>query len=139
MPLARGRGRCTRPRAAPVGLDPAEIVLLDLGAGTGIVGELAGELGIRTVIGVDSLKAARHRLPARSGLRLSRVSRRRPRCSLTHAARAAAPPSAHALISAGAFGGTHAPPAALRNALALLSIGGSVVFTIDEEWMQERW
>src|SRR5947208_4277783 len=139
MPLPADRSRRTRTPLTRRRMDPAGVVLLDLGAGTGIVGELAGELGIRTVIGVDSLKAARHRLPARSGLRLSRVSRRRPRCSLTHAARAAAPPSAHALISAGAFGGTHAPPAALRNALALLSIGGSVVFTIDEEWMQERW
>lgn len=41
-----------------------------------------------------------------------------------------------ALISAGAFGGTHAPPAALLGALALLPIGAPVVFTIDERWMQ---
>ena len=41
-----------------------------------------------------------------------------------------------ALISAGAFGGTHAPPAALQNAFTLLPAGAPVVFTIDERWTQ---
>ena len=38
-------------------------------------------------------------------------------------------------MSAGAFGGTHAPPAALINALALLPPGAPVALTIDERWM----
>ncbi len=119
-----------------LGLDAAEIVLLDLGAGTGIVGELARGIGVRTVIGMDALEAARvaclrdrpgvYRdylvgdLAAPSFETLARLRGYRPT----------------ALISAGAFGGTHAPPEALVAALALLPAGAPVVFTIDERWMQ---
>jgi hypothetical protein len=39
------------------------------------------------------------------------------------------------LVSAGAFGGTHASPAALVNALAILPRGAPVALTIDERWM----
>jgi SAM-dependent methyltransferase len=117
-------------------LGPAEIVLLDLGAGTGMVGELAGELGIRTVVGVDALEAAR-----------TACLRDRPGVYRDYligdlaapAPRLLAPLRRHqptALISAGAFGGTHAPPATLLNALALLPPGAPVVFTIDERWLQ---
>lgn len=121
---------------AELGIDPAEIVLLDLGAGTGIVGELAGGIGVRTLIGVDALDAARTaclrdrrgvyhdylvgELAAPSVGLLARLREHRPT----------------ALISAGAFGGTHAPPAALLSALALLPTDAPVVFTIDERWMQ---
>ena len=137
--------RCRSPQVAAeglahaldrLGLDPAEIVLLDLGAGTGIVGELASGLGIGTVIALDALEAAHLAcLRDRPGIYrdylvgdlalpppelLARLRRRRPT----------------ALVSAGAFGGTHAPPAALINALALLPTGAPVVFTIDERWMQ---
>jgi SAM-dependent methyltransferase len=121
---------------AELGLDPAEAVLLDLGAGTGLVGELARGLGVRDVIGVDALEAARTAslrdrpgvyadylvgdLAAPGSELLARLRRYRPT----------------ALISAGAFGGTHAPPAALQNALTLLPQGGPVVFTIDERWTQ---
>jgi len=136
--------RCRSPGTAAAGLagaftrlgiEPADIVLLDLGAGTGTVGELAHELGVLTVIGVDSLEAARTAclrdrahvyrdylvadLAAPSPKALARLRRYRPT----------------ALISAGAFGGTHAPPSALFNALALLPTGAPVVFTIDERWM----
>ncbi|HUA06529.1 MAG TPA: hypothetical protein VMB27_21670 [Solirubrobacteraceae bacterium] len=119
-----------------LGIDPNEIALLDLGAGTGIVGELATELGVRTLIGIDSLEAARTAclrdraslyddyligdLAAPSPELRARLRRHRPT----------------ALISAGALGGTHAPPAALRGAIALLPAGAPVVFTIDEKWMQ---
>lgn len=119
-----------------LGIDPAGVVLLDVGAGTGIVGELGRDLGVPTVIGLDALGAARSAcLRDRAGLYhdylvgdlaaptpdlLSRLRRHRPT----------------ALISAGAFGGTHAPPAALLGALALLPTGAPVVFTIDERWMQ---
>jgi hypothetical protein len=41
------------------------------------------------------------------------------------------------LVSAGAFGGTHATPQALKNALAVLPPGAPVAFTIDERWMDE--
>jgi hypothetical protein len=143
--IVQDRLGCRSPQTACDGLaraltrlriDPAEVVLLDLGAGTGIVGELAREHGVRTLIGLDSLDAARTAclrdrpylyhdylvgdLAAPSPGLLARLRRHRPT----------------ALISAGAFGGTHAPPAALRVALALLPAGAPVVFTIDERWMQ---
>ncbi len=119
-----------------LGLEPAEIVLLDLGAGTGIVGELTNGLGVRTVVGVDALDAARAAclrdrprfyrdyligdLSAPAPELLASLRRHRPT----------------ALISAGAFGGTHAPPAAFLNALSLLPTAAPVAFTIDERWMQ---
>jgi predicted RNA methylase len=40
-------------------VDLEGIVLLDLGAGTGIVGELAHQLGVRTLISMDSRAAGR--------------------------------------------------------------------------------
>ncbi len=117
-------------------LDPPEITLLDLGAGTGMVGELANGLGIRTLLGVDALEAAR-----------TACLRDRPRIYRDYLIGDLAAPAPElitslrrhrptALISAGALGGTHAPPAALLNALALLPAGAPVVLTVDERWMQ---
>jgi hypothetical protein len=121
---------------AQLGLDPAELVLLDLGAGTGLVGELVSALGVRDVVGFDALAAARTAclrdrpgvyrdylvgdLAAPNSDLLDRLRRHRPT----------------GLISAGAFGGTHAPPAALQNAISLLPTRAPVVFTIDERWTQ---
>lgn len=121
---------------AQLGRDPAQTVLLDLGAGTGIVGELARDLGIATVIGLDSLAAAR-----------AAYMRDRPGVYRDYIVGdiAAAPPELvarvrrhrpTALIAAGAFGGSHAPPAVLDNALELVTRGAPVVFTIDERWMR---
>jgi len=135
---------CRSPQVAVAGLShalaqlghhPARTAVLDIGAGTGIVGELATEIGVGTVIGLDSLPAARAAclrdrpgvyrdylvgdLAAASATLVARVRRHRPT----------------ALISAGAFGGTHAPAAALVNALGLMPVGAPVVFTIDERWM----
>ena len=121
---------------AQLGIDPDYVVLLDLGAGTGIVGELATAAGVSRVIGLDALEAARTAcLRDRPGIYrdylvgnlaapppdlLARLRRHRPT----------------ALISAGAMGGTHAPPAALVTMLSLLPAGAPVVFTIDERWMK---
>jgi len=143
--IVQGLLRCRSPQTAidgladvldRLGLDPGELVLLDLGAGTGIVGELARGMGVGTLIGVDALEAA-----------CAACLRDRPGIYRDYLVGdlAAAPPDLlarlrfhrpSALISAGAFGGTHAPPAALRSALALLPPGAPVVFTIDERWMQ---
>jgi len=136
---------CRSPQAAAEGLaealteleaDPREVVLLDLGAGTGLVGELASGIGILTIVGFDALPAARAAclrdrpgvyrdylvgdLAAGEPRLLAEIGSYRPT----------------ALISAGAMGGTHAPPSALVNALAALPEGSPVVFTIDERWMQ---
>jgi hypothetical protein len=121
---------------AELGVDPVGVVLLDMGAGTGLVGELARELGVSEIIGLDALAAARAAslrdrpgvyrdyligdLAAGDPRLLADIRRHRP----------------NALISAGAMGGTHAPPAALFNALSTLPAGSPVVFTIDERWMQ---
>jgi hypothetical protein len=136
---------CRSPQVAVDGLarafaelevDPVGAVLLDMGAGTGLVGELARELGVSAIIGLDALPAARAAslrdrpgvyrdylvgdLAAGDPQLLADIRRHRP----------------NALISAGAMGGTHAPPAALFNALSTLPAGSPVVFTIDERWMQ---
>ena len=119
-----------------LGLDPADLTLLDLGAGTGLVGELVDGLGVGAVVGLDALPAARAAylrdrpgsyrdylvgdLADPSPELLARLRKHRP----------------NGLISAGAFGGTHAPATALLNALALLPAGAPVVFTIDERWMR---
>jgi hypothetical protein len=137
--------RCRSPQTAVdglaralsrLGIDPSEIVLLDHGSGTGIVGELAHELGVRTIIGVDSLGAARTAcLRDRAGVYQDYLvgDLAKPSPELLAQLRHHRPT---ALISAGAFGGTHAPPASLLGALALLPPGAPVVFTIDERWMQ---
>jgi hypothetical protein len=117
-------------------LDPADVRLLDLGAGTGLVGELVRGLGVTTVVGLDALAAAREAcLRDRPGVYhdylvgdladpgpelLGQLRRHRP----------------SGLVAAGAFGGTHMPVKALVNALALLSSGAPVVFTIDQRWMR---
>jgi hypothetical protein len=136
---------CRSPQVAVDGLagalaqlkfDPASVVLLDLGAGTGLVGELASGIGVPTIIGFDALPAARAAcLRDRPGIYreyllgdlaagdpqlLADIRRHRP----------------NALVSAGAMGGTHTPPTALANALAVLPADAPVVFTIDERWMQ---
>lgn len=121
---------------ARLGRNPVDEVLFDLGAGTGIVGELTRRLGVYTVIGVDALAAAR-----------AACERDRPQIYRDYFIGDLASPAPEllerirhhrptALISAGAFGGTHAPPAALVNALELLPPEAPVVFTVDERWMQ---
>lgn len=121
---------------ARLGIDPADVVLLDLGAGTGIVGELANVAGVSTVIGLDALEGARTAcLRDRPGVYCDYLvgNLAAPASDLLAGLRHRRPT---ALISAGAMGGTHAPPAALATALTLLPVGAPVVFTIDERWMK---
>ncbi len=116
-------------------LDPADLTLLDLGAGTGLVGELARGLGVGRVIGLDALPAAREAcLRDRPGTYRDYLvgDLADPRPELLTRLRDHDPAG---LIAAGAFGGTHMPAAALLGALALLPEGAPVVFTIDERWM----
>ncbi|HSC03701.1 MAG TPA: class I SAM-dependent methyltransferase [Solirubrobacteraceae bacterium] len=116
-------------------LDPLRLRVLDLGAGTGLVGELLREGSFSDVIGLDALPQAR-----------AACLRDRPGVYRDYVVGDLADPSAEpsatlrgrrpgALIAAGAFGGTHAPPRALSNALALLPRGAPVVFTIDRRWL----
>jgi hypothetical protein len=121
---------------ARLDLDPTGIVLLDVGAGTGIVGELARGLGISTIVGFDALRSARAAcLRDRPGVYREYLvgDLAEPGSAVLARLRDFGPT---ALVSAGAFGGTHVPAAALVNALAYLPPGAPVVFTIDERWME---
>ncbi|MGN6868747.1 MAG: methyltransferase domain-containing protein [Solirubrobacteraceae bacterium] len=118
-----------------LGLEPERVRVLDIGAGTGVVGELLRGLSFSEVIGLDALEEARNAcLRDRPGVYadylIGDLADPAPELAAQlHAHR----PSA--LIAAGAFGGTHAPPRALSNALALLPRGAPVVFTIDQRWL----
>lgn len=122
---------------ARLGIDPAEIVLLDVGAGTGIVGELVTAAGVPVIIGFDALEAARTAcLRDRPGVYRDYLvgDLAAPASDLLAGLRRHHPTG---LISAGAMGGgTHIPADALLNALGLLPAGAPVVFTIDERWMK---
>ncbi|WP_234336938.1 class I SAM-dependent methyltransferase [Streptomyces xylophagus] len=136
--------RCTSPEVAAagflraaerLGLDPASLTVLDVGSGTGLVGELVRGGGVARVVGVDALPAARAAaLRDRPGVYADYVvgDFLRDDDALREALR---PYPLGGLVSAGAFGGTHATPRALENALALLPPGAPVAFTIDERWM----
>ena len=120
--------------AARPGLEPGSMTVLDVGAGTGLVGELLRRGGVGRVVGVDSLAAARAAsLRDRPGVYADYVVGDFLRGdALREALR---PYVFGGLVSAGAFGGTHATPQALDNALAVLPPGAPVAFTIDERWM----
>jgi SAM-dependent methyltransferase len=136
--------QCRSPQAAADGflqaaaqarLDPSSMTVLDVGAGTGLVGELLLRGGVTRVVGVDALPAAR-----------AACMRDRPGVYASYLVGDLASADSElfaalrehelgGLVSAGAFGGTHAPPAALVNALAVLLPGAPVALTINERWM----
>ena len=136
--------QCRSPQVAAEGfvrgvaetrLQPSSLTVLDVGAGTGLVGDLLVRGGIRRMVGVDALPAAREACmrdrPGVYGAYLT-GDLASGDSMLLAGLREQAPGG---LVSAGAFGGTHAPPAALINALALLPSGAPVALTIDERWM----
>jgi hypothetical protein len=117
-------------------LDPANLTLLDLGAGTGLVGELVRGLGVGHVVGLDALAAARDAcVRDRPGIYceylVGDLAKPRPRLLADLREQ-----HLTGLVSAGAFGGTHVPSTALVRAIELLAVGAPVVFTIDERWLQ---
>ena len=121
---------------ALAGLAPEETVVLDLGAGTGLVAELARARGVAELVGLDFLEsariaAARDRPGAYVDYLVGDLAAEPPDRALLDALRRRRP---HALVAAGALGGTHMPPLALHRAAELLRPGAPVVFTIDERW-----
>lgn len=121
---------------ALTGLDASSMTVLDVGAGTGLVGELLRRGGVGRVVGLDALPAGRdacrHDRPGvYAGYVVGDLASGDTK--LRTALHRYAPTG---LVSAGAFGGTHAPPAALVNALAILPAGAPVALTIDERWMR---
>jgi SAM-dependent methyltransferase len=142
--VVQERLRCRSPQVAAegllraitrLGLDPGSMSVLDVGAGTGLVGELVRDGGVARVIGVDALTDARTAcLRDRPGGYADYLVGDLGSGSGTLPARLREY-AFDGLISAGAFGGTHAPPAALVNALSVLPAGAPVAVTIDERWM----
>ncbi|MET8828044.1 hypothetical protein ABZX40_21415 [Streptomyces sp. NPDC004610] len=141
--VVQERLRCTSPQIAAEGflraLDrlgpaPGSMTVLDIGAGTGLVGELLRGGGAGRVVGVDALPAAREAcLRDRPGVYAGYlVGDFEHDGTLQEELRPFAPGG---LVAAGAFGGTHATPRALGNALAVLPPGAPVAFTIDERWL----
>lgn len=142
--IVQERLRCRSPQVAAEGflraitrlaIEPSSLTVLDVGSGTGLVGELVRGGGVARVVGVDSLADGRMAcLRDRPGIYTDYLIGDLGSHSGTLPARLRgyAPGG---LISAGAFGGTHAPPAALITALAVLPVGAPVAITIDERWM----
>lgn len=143
--VVQGLLGCRSPQVATQGLmraldglssDRAALTVLDLGAGTGLVGELVRKSGVGAVVALDALPAARQAaLRDRPGVYRDYLvgDLANPAPALVERLREH---RLDALVAAGAFGGTHAPPSALDTALALLAPGAPVAFTIDERWMQ---
>ena len=142
--IVQERLQCRSPQVAADGLlrvitrlamEPSSMTVLDVGSGTGLVGELVRDGGVARVVGVDALAEARAAcLRDRPGVYADYLVGDLASGSGTLPARLVeyAPGG---LISAGAFGGTHAPPSALINALSVLPAGAPVAITIDERWM----
>lgn len=136
--------QCRSPQVAAEGflravagarLQPSSLTVLDVGAGTGLVGELLLRGGVTRMVGVDALPAARAAsVRDRPGVYSAYLIGDLASGDSTLLADLREH-GAGGLVSAGAFGGTHAPPSALVNALALLPPGAPVALTIDERWM----
>jgi SAM-dependent methyltransferase len=121
---------------ARLGLEVSSMTVLDVGAGTGLVGELLRCGGVGRVVGLDPLRAgraacARDRPGVYAGYLVGDLASRDSELS-----NALDEYALEGLVSAGAFGGTHAPPAALASALAILPAGAPVALTIDERWIE---
>lgn len=117
---------------------PSELVVLDVGAGNGMVGEELADLGAGAIVGVDILEEA-----------AAATERDRPGVyddyrvlDLTDPP----PPDDSALASAGfncltsvaALGFGDIPPAAFAQAFDYVEDGGLVAFTIKERFVQPR-
>jgi predicted TPR repeat methyltransferase len=142
--VVQERLRCRSPQVAVDGflraitrlaMEPSEMTVLDIGSGTGLVGELVRGSGVARVVGVDALADARTAcLRDRPGIYTDYLIGDLGSRSGTLPAQLREY-ALDGLISAGAFGGTHAPPAALITALSVLRAGAPVAVTIDERWM----
>lgn len=137
--VVQGLLRCTSPAVAArvlrqvldaEGRAAADVSVLEIGAGTGVVAQLCRELGVRAVVGVDALDEARtaalrdrpgtfddyvvadlSRLPDEQ---VRRLRARRPDC----------------LLAVGALGGDHVGVDQLARAVDLLSPPAVVVLTL---------
>jgi hypothetical protein len=117
--------------AAAIGRPPDGVRILDAGAGSGVSGAALAARGMRPVIGLDILPAARAAaLRDRPGVYGAYLAA--DLCALSSAEEAtirAAEPNALACV--GSVGGGHLPPAAVAAALDLLAPEALVAYAYD--------
>jgi SAM-dependent methyltransferase len=120
------------------GTDPAELRVLDVGAGNGMVGEELRKLGVGAVYGVDIIPEAaqathRDRPGVYDGYLTADLTNLAPgqRATLVDADL-----NTMTVISALGFDGV--PPHAFAQAYNLISTPGWLAFTIKEDFLRER-
>jgi SAM-dependent methyltransferase len=136
--------RCTSPKTV-VGLleaelqrsdtDPGSLVVLDLGAGNGMVGEELHGIGVREIVGVDLLpEAAAAARRDRPELYDEYVVADLTQLEGEEREQLAARPF-NCLISVAALGFGDIPPEALATAYDLIEPGGWIALTIKEDFL----
>ncbi|MGH9128707.1 MAG: class I SAM-dependent DNA methyltransferase [Acidimicrobiales bacterium] len=117
--------------------DPAELVVLELGAGNGMVGECLTELGVRSIVGVDIVQEAadaakRDRPDVYDDYVVADISNMEPQ----QEAELAAWPF-NCLVSVAALGFGDIPPCAFAAAYNLVAPASLVAFNLNEEFLGE--
>jgi SAM-dependent methyltransferase len=119
------------------GADPADLRVLDLGAGNGMVGEELAEMGVRSIVGIDLLPEA-----------AAAAERDRPGiydayhvCDLTQLSddvrEQLRSRRFNSLVTVAALGFGDIPPLAFAEAFNLVANGGFVAFNIKEHFLDD--
>jgi SAM-dependent methyltransferase len=119
------------------GVDPADLRVLDLGAGNGMVGEELADMGVGSMVGIDLLPEA-----------AAAAERDRPGiyaayhvCDLTELSDELRDELRgrrfNALVTVAALGFGDIPPLAFAEAFNLVSDGGFVAFNIKEHFLDD--
>ncbi|GAC1325920.1 MAG: hypothetical protein NVSMB25_24870 [Thermoleophilaceae bacterium] len=120
------------------GVDPAELTVLDLGAGNGMVGEELSDLGVGSIVGVDLIEeaamAAERDRPGTYDdyhvVDLTDLSRAGRKALRAH--------DFNCLTSVAALGFGDIPPRAFAAAFDLVANGGWIAFNIKEDFLDDR-
>jgi predicted TPR repeat methyltransferase len=118
--------------------DPSELIVLDVGAGNGMVGEQLDELGAAAIVGVDILQEAadateRDRPGVYDDYHVVDLTDPAPE---EHAALSEA--GFNCMTSVAALGFGDMPPAAFAQAFDYIDGGGLVAFTIKERFTKPK-